>query len=311
MKRRPSPLLVLLAVLPALGTVPANAQTPTDDRPKFRSAADMVTIQASVKTTRGRPLTGLKLADFEVRDNGEPRPILSLRSDSQSPVSLVILVDTSGSMAVGKKCTLAVRAFDAVLAQLRPGEDEAAVFSFDSTLHEHRPFTSDVTRLRNALDDLDPFGSTSLYDAAAAAARRLADRSAAHKAIIVLTDGTDTSSSLTAPEVSGLASSIGVPVYVIATVPSLDQRSIMEAAERSPQSEAADLRNLAQWTGGLLLFASQATEATNAAVRLIDELRHQYVLAVEAMVGREWRRLDVRVKRTPAVVKARSGYFGG
>lgn len=289
----------------------ANGQTSTDAPPKFRSAADVVTIQASVKTTRGRPVTGLTLAQFEVRDNGQSRPILSLRSDSRSPVSLAILVDTSGSMGSGTRFALARQAFDSILSQLRAGEDEAAVFSFDSILHESRTFTSDIARLRNALDDLPAFGSTSLYDAAAAAARRLAEQSAAHKAIVVLTDGVDTSSSLSAREVSELASSIGVPVYVIATVPSVDRRSMLEASERSPNSESADLRNLAQWTGGVLLFASDPIETTRAAVSLIDELRHQYVLAVEAVGGREWRRLDVRVKRTSAVVKARSGYFGG
>lgn len=289
----------------------ANAQTSTDDRPKFRSSADVVTIQASVKTSRGRPLTGLTLTDFEVRDNGLPRPILSLRSDSRSPVSVAILVDTSGSMASGIKVPLARHAFDAVLSQLRPGEDEAAVFTFDSTLREHRPFTSDLAKLRNALDDLYVFGTTSLYDAAAAAARRLADQSATHKAILVLTDGVDTSSSLTASEVTGLASSIGVPVYVIATVPSVDQRAMLETADRPAGSESADLRNLAQWTGGMLLFASDAMESVKAAASLINELRQQYVLAVEASAGRQWRRLDVRVRRSSAVVKARSGYFGG
>jgi VWFA-related protein len=307
--QRTAALLFVHTMLCGYGTI-ANAQTSADEPPKFRSSVDVVTIQASVRTTRGRPLTGLTLADFEVSDNGQPRPILSLRSDSRSPVSVAILVDNSGSM-VGTKFALARRAFDSLLSQIRAGEDEAAVFSFDSVLREHRPFTSDVTRLAGALDDLSPFGSTSLYDAAAAAARRLANRSAAHKAIIVLTDGTDTTSSLTASEVSGLASSIGVPVYVIATVPSLDQRSTMETAKRSPLSEAADLSNLAEWTGGMLLFASDVTESTSAAAKLIDELRQQYVLAVEAVGGREWRRLHVRVKRTPAVVKARSGYYGG
>jgi VWFA-related protein len=311
MKAHPASVLVALAMLCGLGSASAHAQTATDDMPTFRSSADVVTIQASVRNNRGRPVRGLTLADFEVRDNGQPRPILSLRADSRSPVSVAILVDTSGSMGAGTSFNLARLAFDSILSQLAGTDDEAAVFTFDAALHEHRPFTSDLSRLRNAFDDLAPFGTTSLYDAAAAAARRLADRSAAHKAIIVLTDGTDTSSSLTAPEVSGLAGSIGVPVYVIATVPSVDQRSLLETAVRSPLSQAADLRNLAEWTGGMLLFASHATESSIAAGRLIDELRQQYVLAVEAVASRQWRRLDVRVRGTAAVVKARSGYFGG
>ena len=127
----------------------------------------------------------------------------------------------------------------------------------------------------------------------------------------MLTDGIDTSSAMTAREVSGLASSIDVPVFVVATVPSLDQRLMLEASERSAPSDAADLRDLAEWTGGQFVFASTFVETVVAASGLVDELRQQYVLAIEAASGREWRRLDVRVTRPSTIVKARSGYFAG
>jgi len=73
------------------------------------------------------------------------------------------------------------------------------------------------------------------------------------------------------------------------------------------------LRDLAEWTGGHLAFASTLTETIVAASRIVDGLRQQYVLAIEAAPEREWRRLDVRVKNPPAAatVKTRSGYFGG
>jgi hypothetical protein len=99
-----------------------------------------------------------------------------------------------------------------------------------------------------------------------------------------------------------------VPVFVVATVPSLDQRVMLEAA---PHSDAADLRDLAEWTGGQLVFASSLAESVVVASNIVDQLRQQYVLAIEAGIGREWRHLDVKVKRPSAVVKARSGYFGG
>jgi VWFA-related protein len=277
--------------------------------PVFRSAVDVVTIQASVRDGRGRPVQGLTPSDFEVRDNGVVRPTLSLRADLRSPVSLAILVDMSGSMRVGPKIALARQAFESVLAQLRVDGDEVALFTFDAALDERQPFTRDPAAMRGALFDFEAFGTTSLYDATAETARRLAARSAAHKAIIVLTDGIDTSSTLTAAEVSGLASSIDVPAYVVATVPSIDQRAMMEAA--LGRSDTADLRDLAEWTGGRLLFASGVAETAVVAARLIEELRQQYVLAIEAAEAREWRRLDVRVRRPSAVVKARSGYFGG
>jgi VWFA-related protein len=296
----------------AVGAAAVSAQRPAvQAQETFRSTVDLVTIQASVRDARGRTLQGLTVADFEVRDNGQLRPILSLGSDQRSPLSLAFLVDMSGSMRVGPKIDMARRAFESMLLQLHSGDDEAALFTFDSALHERQGFTGDMAILKNALSDFKPFGTTSLYDATASTARRLTSRAGARKAIILLTDGIDTSSSMTAAEVSGLASSIDVPVYVVTTVPSLDQRLIIEATDRGGRSGAADLRDLAEWTGGRLLFASSFGEATTVAANLVTELRQHYVLAIEAASAREWRRLDVRVKQPRAVVMARSGYFGG
>ena len=289
---------------------PTRAQDDASDAPlTFRSTVDVVTIQASVRDGRGRVVGGLRPADFEVRDNGQLRPILSLRSDRLSPLSLAILVDMSGSMR--SKIGFARQAYAAVLSQLRQEQDEVALFTFDSSLHERHDFTRDLSSLRDALEDFETFGRTSLYDATAGAARRLAERTATRKAIIVLTDGIDTSSTMTAREVSSVASSIDVPVFVVATVPSYEQRLIMETSLRSSPSKEADLRDLADWTGGHLLFASTLVETVAGAASLIDELRQQYVLAIEAASGPEWRRLDVRVRRPSTIVKARSGYFAG
>jgi VWFA-related protein len=299
------------AVLASASLATLSAQT-AGGQPQqtFRASADVVTIQASVRDGRGRVLSGLTPADFEIRDNGELREILSLRSDRQSPLSLALLVDMSGSMRVSAKVAMARQAYNSLLAELRQGQDEAAVFTFDSSLHERQPFTTDLSKLKNVLAEFEPFGSTSLYDATAAAARRLASRTGTHKAIVVLTDGLDTSSTLSASDVSGLASSIDVPVFIVATVPSIDERFMMETSDR-PRAEAADLRDLSEWTGGKFVFASTLVETIVTASRLVDELRQQYVLAIEAASASEWRRLDVRVKRPAAKVKARSGYFGG
>jgi VWFA-related protein len=289
----------------------ATEQQTTEPPQTFHSSVDLVTIQASVRDKRGRTMMGLTTADFEVRDNGQLRPVLSLRSDLQSPISVAILVDMSGSMRLSAKVGMARQAFASILGQLRSGDDEVAVFAFDSSLHERRGFTNDLTAVKDALTDFAPFGSTSLYDATAETARQVAARSGARKAVIVLTDGIDTSSTLTAPQVSGLASSIDVPVFVVATVPSVDQRTLMETADRVPRPEAVDLRDLAEWTGGQLVFASSFTETVVVASSLVEQLRQQYVLAIEAASAHEWRRLDVRVKHPAANVKARSGYFGG
>jgi VWFA-related protein len=303
--------VIAVGIVGGLAVSLGARQGPSEFQQTFRSAVDLVTIQASVRDARGRVVSGLTTTDFEVRDNGQLRPILSLRSDRQSPLSVAILVDMSGSMRIGAKVAMARQAYDSIVSQLHQDQDEVALFTFDASLHERQDFTHDLSKLKGALTDFEPFGTTSLFDATAAAARKLAARSATHKAIIVLTDGIDTSSAMTARELSGLASSIDVPVFVVATVPSLDQRLMLEASGRSTPSDAADLRDLAEWTGGQFVFASTFVETVLAASGLIDGLRLQYVLAIEAASGREWRRLDVRVRRPSTSVKARSGYFAG
>ena len=175
---------------------------------------------------------------------------------------------------------MAQQALDAVVSQLRPGTDEVGLFTFDSALQEREFFTRDLAVLQGALSEFEPFGTTSLYDAAAETARSVAARSATHKAIVVLTDGVDTSSAMSPSAVSALASSIDVPVYVVATVSPVDQRATLGEGER--RSDSADLRHLAEWTGGRLLFADTSPEAIVAASSIIDEIRHQYLLAIEA-----------------------------
>lgn len=288
----------------------ALAQEPLNRPPTFRSALDVVTIHASVRDRQGKLVTGLTPADFEIRDNGQLRPVLSLRSDRDSPISLAILVDMSGSMRLSGKVAMARRAYESVLGQLRQGKDEVAVFTFDDGLHQRRAFTRDIGSLADALDEFEPFGQTSLYDATAATARHMADRAAGNKAIVVLTDGADTSSRMSAPEVSGVAASIDVPVFVVATVPASEQDQLLQRTTVRA-NEAADLRELAHWTGGKFVYASSLGETVTAAAALIADLRHQYLLGIEAAEDRQWRRIDVKVRRPASVVKARAGYFGG
>src|SRR5262245_6128932 len=100
--------LALAAAVVGLAAGSLHAQRPSEtSETTFRSSVDVVTIQTSVRDARGRTVQGLTSADFEVRDNGEVRPVLSLRSDSKSPVSIAVLVDMSGSMSVAPKIAMA------------------------------------------------------------------------------------------------------------------------------------------------------------------------------------------------------------
>ena len=132
-------LVVTIVITGGLAAVSPSAQdAPGEAQQAFKSAVDLVTIQASVRDARGRVLTGLTTRDFEVRDNGQLRPILSLRSDRQSPLSVAILVDMSGSMRIGPKIAMARQAYESVLSQLHQAKDEVALFTFDASIHQRQ-----------------------------------------------------------------------------------------------------------------------------------------------------------------------------
>jgi VWFA-related protein len=303
-------LLALGSLVAALEARPGELRLAPQEQPfAFKSSIELVPIHASVRDGRGRPLRGLQPADFEVLDGGIRRPIVTFEADDRAPIHVAFLIDVSGSMSVAGKLALARETLARILEKLHANLDQVAVFTFDSALHERQTFTRDLDRVSQSFPDVEPFGNTSLYDAVAATARRVQAQAEGRVAIVVFTDGVDTSSRLTAAEVSGLASSIDLPIYVIAAVAQAD-RSILAGVPTAPKDGyAADLRDLADWTGGKLMVVSSNLDAGSQASTLVTELRHQYILGIDAAETSGWRSLDVRVRVKAAVVRARTGYF--
>ncbi len=275
----------------------------------FKSSVAVVPISAVVQDHRGRMITSLNAADFEVIDKGQRRAILDFHAEQNSPLTLAVLIDTSGSMRVSSKFELAHEVLKQLGAVLQDGRDELSLFTFDSSLHVEQPFSAHPASVVDALD-AEPFGTTSLYDAIAQAATIVSQRPSARRALIVLTDGIDTSSAMKASDVSGLASSIDVPVYVVATAAAIDRaaQEARVAAERVAGD--GDLRELAVWTGGDLYWVTRSDEAAAPARAIVAELRHEYLITVESAENAEWRPLEVRVRNRRFAVRARSGYFG-
>jgi VWFA-related protein len=309
--------LVMVGALAIPGSSAALEGAPDQaPPPKFTSSVDVVSVTAIVRDRKGRFVRDLGRKDFVVAEAGEPRPILDFRSESDGPIKLAILFDISGSMRLGSKAVDARQAARHLLSALRPS-DEAALFVFDTQLERVSGFTSDVRRLDSALDHVDPpYGQTSLYDAVARTAGALADEDRGHGrlqqriAVVVLTDGIDTRSRLTPSEVSAVASNIDIPVYVLAVMSSIDDPREALADANGPV-DTSRLRDLSQWTGGELFTASAPAHASVAARQIVDELRHQYVLAFEASARAGWRSLEIRARDRALVVRARSGYTAG
>ena len=285
-------------------------QQPQAPTARFKSAVSVVSVTAVVRDRKGRFVKDLDRADFLVAEGGQQKPILDFREMSDGPVKLGVLVDASGSMRVGSKAVDARQAARHLFGALR-GSDEVALFSFDTQLDQVTDFTSDISAVDSAFERLNtPFGQTSLYDAVHSAAQavtahgRAQGRLPQRAALVVLTDGIDTRSRLRAEQVAAAASAIDVPVYVVAVMAPIDDPQVDE----TPPLDVTGLTQLARNTGGDLFTASAPAHASIAARRIVDELRHQYVLAIEGSSAGGWRRLEVRARDPKLIVRARTGY---
>jgi VWFA-related protein len=300
----------ILGMWLSLTPFPVLAQDSEGGQAVFKSGVDLVTVSATVRDRKGRLVTGLEARDFEVVDRGERRAISQFRTD-RAPLSLAILFDVSGSMNVAARITAARFAAHHLLSLLEEGRDEAALFSFDSRLHEVAPFTVDTRALNGALGEVDPFGATSLHDAISEAADRVATRDNPRRAVVVLTDGIDTSSSKTPAQVSSTAAAIDVPIYVIAVVLPIDDpgsdRATPQASLKAP-SHIGTIEDLARWTGGSLHYASGPASTSRAAKDVVDELRNLYLIGFEPGTAKGWHPLEIRTKDEDHTVRARGGY---
>lgn len=309
------PLPALLGVLLVTG-VPCTGAAGQDPAPaKFSSAVDVVSVTAVVRDRKGRFVRDLERADFTVIEAGNAREILDFRAQADGPVKLAMLFDVSGSMRLGSKAVDARQAARQIFSAMRP-EDEAALYVFDSSLHRLSDFTSDVKTLEAALERVDtPYGQTSLYDAVAGTARDVSTNSRRggplpqRRAVLVLTDGIDTGSRLTPEQVSGIASEIDVPIYVLAVMSAIDDKG--RATETRVSDVSSGLGNLSRWTGGEIFTASSPAHASVAARQIVAELRHQYVLAFSASTRPGWRPLEVRARDQEHIVRVRAGYIAG
>jgi Ca-activated chloride channel family protein len=185
------------------------------------------------------------------------------------------------------------------------------VFRFDTRLEESTPFTSGLRTLPPALSKVMPFGATSLFDAIARTSERVAAREGRRRAVVVFTDGNDNASRMTPAQVSGIASAIDVPVYIFGVVSSIDNPSSDLATGPTKSPLAGPLVDLANLTGGHVFVSSSPVERSLAARQIVEELRHQYLIAFESSGDPGWHRLAVRVRNKNMVVRARSGYIAG
>jgi Ca-activated chloride channel family protein len=278
----------------------------------FSVRSELVVFSATAIDKKGRPVTDLRRDEFRVFEDGRPQRLAHFHQGRGQAARILLLVDASGSMGDEWKVASARRAAGQVLDALS-GEDQVALAGFDSRYWGIVAFTRDKEAVRRGLVQVTPFGSTALHDALDKGARDIASWGEGRRAVVVLTDGVDTSSQSTPDQVIERSRALDVPIYAISVVSPIDDpasdRFLGKKKEGEADAAALTLSRYAALSGGMAFRVSDAVGLTAAATRIATELKHQYRLGWDPPQGAaRFRRVAVVTTRKGVTVRTRSGY---
>ncbi|MGH9309218.1 MAG: VWA domain-containing protein [Vicinamibacterales bacterium] len=273
---------------------------------RFRGGVDLVPLSVTV-TDGARYVTDLEKHEFEVFEDGVKQQT-AFFSRTQLPIALAILLDTSASME--SKLETAQEAAIGFVRHMRSG-DMMEVIDFDGNVNILQPFTDNVAALERAIRMATVNGSTSLYNAIYISlkdlqkARARSAEDIRREAIVVLSDGDDTSSLVAYDEVLDLAKRSETAIYAIG----LRQN---EGTRREFKEAEFVLRQLSEQTGGRVFYPSAIAELPKIYEQIAQELASQYAIGYTSkntLRDGAWRRISVRVTRPGLTARTRQGYF--
>ena len=338
--KAPRPLVVCGIAATVLGSSLLAQDRRTGDQGfTFRSSVELVSVTATVTDASGHFVPGLKAEDFTIVEDGERQTITQFESE-RVPVSLGIVLDTSGSMA-GEKMDAARAALRRFVYDLLSPGDEMFLYRFDSQPTLVEGWTEDRARLMRGLGSVRPTGGTALYDAVADAVPLAGQGSRRKKALVVISDGNDTNSELEVDELQQMIRESEVMVYAIgidgaASTPTVTRRPQQRlplpggisipwppggGSQPPPRSRSsADagvneraLRLITDDSGGRTEIIAGARNLDQATASIASELSQQYFLGYVSTRPKDgrWHSITVQLKKRGYQVRARRGFVAG
>jgi Ca-activated chloride channel homolog len=313
--------VIIAAVIIYLGTATHNAApglqaqavNTRDSGPVFRGAVDLVSLNVTLTNQHNQPVGGLTATDFTVFEDGVQQD-LSFFSSSRLPMDVAILIDTSSSMAP----VLSV-AQDAAIGLVESAQraDRVSVTEFNDRANILQPLASDVGGAIRAIRATSARGSTALYNGLYMAMTemirsRRGSQDIRKQAVVVLSDGQDTSSLVQYEDVMDLANESGIVLYTILLLTPLDARQLNDLKISKFSQALYMMRSFADATGGMTFLTSNVRDLQGIYTKIATELAQQYTLGYISTNGRrdgKFRRIVVRVVGHPDVrTRTRNGY---
>ncbi|HZI50898.1 MAG TPA: VWA domain-containing protein [Terriglobia bacterium] len=286
--------LPAIASLVLLSGVLLASQERRNDPFKIQVAVDLVNVSFSAMDSKGRMIPGLTAQDFTVEEEGEPQTITLFAREQELPLTLALLVDVSPSVAnVFNQEKLTASAF---LESIIGRRDLALVIAFDRYATLIQDFTEDVRRLTNAVDSLRLKNTgTSLFDAVYLAADEKLSRETGRKAIVLISDGEDTTSTYNQSKAMIAVQRSNAVIYAI-----------------SNGGNSGTMRRMAEETGGGFFRIREGSDFEKVFQQIALELRTQYSLAYQSTnTNRDgaFRRIKIIPRNSDIKIRARRGYY--
>jgi len=276
-----------------------------DERTRIILDVTRVNLLFTVSDRKGRFVTDLQKDDFQVFEGRRQQNILEFTAETDLPLRLAILIDTSNSIRDRFKFQQEA-AVEFINSVIRPEQDKAIVVSFDTAVELVADLTGDTEKLAQAIRELRPGGGTSLYDAIYFACRdKLMQDQPRHKfrrALVILSDGEDNQSRYSRDQALEMTHKADVVMYTIST-----------NITRIETGGDKVLKYFAEETGGLTFFPFKAEDLTQSFENIANELRHQYNLLYRPEPLKTdglYHEVDIKVRnRRDLAVRARKGYY--
>lgn len=298
----------LAALVAALPAIVLQAQSQDRQRPSFRASVDIVSLNVTVVDPANRYVTDLDQGDFLVFEDGVKQDV-SFFNRRQQPIALSLLLDSSASME--DKLPMLQKAANEFVRTLKP-HDLAQIIDFDSRVEIRQPFTSSKPELESAVMQTAAGGSTSLHNAIYISLKELrkvraqTDDDVRRQALVVFSDGEDTSSLVSFEEVMDLAKRSETAIYAIAL------RSNEPSQSKGFREAEFVMRQLAQETGGRAFFPNRIEDLAGVYSQIAEELSSQYTIGYTSknqLRNGAWRRIVVQVARPNATPRTKRGYY--
>jgi Ca-activated chloride channel family protein len=298
--------MLLLIVLPCAATSQQNSQAAPSHQNGYtiRMSVDLVVLRATVRDSKGAPVAGLGMEDFQVFEDKVPQQIESF-SHEDVPVTVGLVIDNSGSMRSKRSDVI-----NAALAFARSSNPEDQVFVVNFNEHVlmglpgNVPFTGDQKQLEAALSKNKADGLTALYDAVAVALEQLKKGKWDKKVLIVISDGGDNASSHTLAQILSLVNQSSAILYSLGIFDANDD-------DRNPHV----LKQLSRISGGESFFPESLDEILPICQQIAHDIRNQYTISYAPSNRKSdgtYRAIEVKARKTSSrgrlTVSTRAGY---